>query len=143
MRSRGPCWPRNIAIEPGVLPQLESLDLQMVLGDADAGPARGVARPGVLGDLVEHALVQHGVLARHAALQLVAPADGDVHERVEIHHDPPSFLESSPAVADSSRASRSTPISLTCSVNPTATTTWLTRSEPEPTGAAMTVTPLM
>ena len=129
--------------EPGVLPQLEPLDLQVVLGDADARPARGVAGPRVLGDLVEHALVQHGILARHAALQLVAPADGDVHERVEIHHGPPSFFESSPAVADSSRASRSTPISLTCSVSPTATTTWLTRSEPAPTGAAMTVTPLM
>ncbi len=63
--------------------------------------------------------------------------------RVKIHHCPPSFTESSLAVADSSRASRSTPISLTCSVSPTATTTWLTRSEPAPTGAAMTVIPLM
>src|SRR5262249_60935522 len=61
------------------------LDLQMVLGDADARPARRIASARVLADLVQHPLVEHRVLAGHAALELAAPPDRDVHERVEVH----------------------------------------------------------
>ena len=71
--------------QPRVLAELEALDLKVMFRNADARPARLVARARVLGDLVEHPLVQHRILAGHAALQLVAPADRDVHERVEIH----------------------------------------------------------
>src|SRR6516164_10413741 len=57
----------------------------MVLGDADARPARRVARARVLGDLVHHALIKDAVLAGHAALELAPPSDRHVHERVEVH----------------------------------------------------------
>jgi len=56
-----------------------------MLGDADARPARLVARARVLADLVQHPLVEHGILAGHAALQLAAPSDRHVHEGVEVH----------------------------------------------------------
>ena len=71
--------------EARVLTELESLDLQVVFGDTNARPACRVARARVLADLVQHPLVEHGVLAGHAALQLAAPADRHVHERVEVH----------------------------------------------------------
>ena len=71
--------------EARVLPQLEALDLEMMLRDADARPPGPIARAGVVRDLVQHALVEDRVLPRHAPLQLVAAADRDVHERVEVH----------------------------------------------------------
>src|SRR5262249_27748263 len=129
--------------QPGILAQLEAFHLEAVLGDADARTARLVAGAGVLGDLVEHALVEHGVLAGHAALELVAAADGHVHERVKVHHATPSLWDSPSATRLSSRARASTPISRTCSVTPTTTTTWLTAPAAPRTGAAITVTPRM
>src|SRR5262249_40890591 len=71
--------------EPGVLSQLEALDLQVVLWNADARPAGLIARARVLRDLVEHPLIEHRVLAGHAPLQLAPPADRHVHERVKVH----------------------------------------------------------
>jgi hypothetical protein len=71
--------------EPGVLAELEALDLQVVLRNADPRPAGLIARARVLRDLVEHPLVEHRVLAGHPPLQLVPPADRHVHERVKIH----------------------------------------------------------
>jgi len=65
--------------EPGVLAELEAFDLEVMLGDADARPAGRVARARVLGDLVQHALVEHGIFAGHAALQLAAAPDRHVH----------------------------------------------------------------
>src|SRR5438105_15589897 len=40
----------------------------------------------VVRDLAEHPLIEHGVLARHAALELVATPDRHVHEGVKVHH---------------------------------------------------------
>ncbi len=74
--------------QPRVLAELEALDLQVMLGDPDAGPAAGVTEARVLADLVEHPLVEHGILASHAALELVAAADRHVHEGVEVHAHP-------------------------------------------------------
>src|SRR5262245_36585396 len=71
--------------EARVLTELEALDLQVVLRNADARPAGLIARARILRDLVQHSLVEHRVLAGHAPLELMPPADGDVHERVEIH----------------------------------------------------------
>src|SRR5262249_29534742 len=71
--------------EARILTELEALHLQVVLRNADARPAGLVARARILRDLVQHSLVEHRVLAGHASLQLVPPADGDVHERMEIH----------------------------------------------------------
>src|SRR4029077_3269183 len=71
--------------ETRILTELEPLDLQMMLGDADAGPAGRIARARVLTDLVQHALVEHGILAGHAALELAAPPDRHVHEGVKVH----------------------------------------------------------
>ena len=85
MRSRGAWLAEEHRHQPGILAELEALDLEVVLGDADAGPAARVADARVLGDLVEHPLVEDGVLAGHAALELVAAADRHVHERVEVH----------------------------------------------------------
>src|SRR6267142_3292334 len=71
--------------QPRVLPELEPLDLQVMLRNADPRPARRIARARVLADLVQHPLVEHGVLAGHAALELAAPPDRHVHERVKVH----------------------------------------------------------
>ena len=77
--------------EPRILTELEPFDLQVMLGDADALPARRIARARVLADLVQHALVEHRVLAGHPALQLAPPADRHVHERVEVHRSPDCY----------------------------------------------------
>jgi hypothetical protein len=48
--------------EARILTELEPLDLQVMLGDADARPAGRIARARILTDLVQHALVEHGSL---------------------------------------------------------------------------------
>src|SRR5438552_13716895 len=58
-----------------VLAELETLDLEVMLRDAEAGPAARVAKARVVRDLAEHPLVEHRILARHAALELVPTPD--------------------------------------------------------------------
>src|SRR5258708_33920110 len=45
----------------------------------------------ILGVLVEHALVEHGIAPGHASLELGATADGAVHEQAEAHAPPPAY----------------------------------------------------
>src|SRR5207244_12256441 len=71
--------------EAGVLSELKAFDLQVMLRNADPGEAALVAHARVRGDLVEHPLIEHRILAGHAALELVPSPDRDVHERVEVH----------------------------------------------------------
>ena len=52
---------------------------------AEPRVARLVGEARVLGDLVEHALVELGALPGHAGLELRAAADRAVHEQVELH----------------------------------------------------------
>ena len=75
--------------EVQVVGDLESLDLQVVLGVAEAVPAVLVGEACDLGDLAEHALVVVVVEPCETGFQLVAPADRAVHEQAELH---PSLL---------------------------------------------------
>src|SRR5262249_31679960 len=71
--------------EAWILAQFKSFDLQMMFRDADTGIAGLVAQPGIRTNLIEHTLVEDGILAGHALLQLLAPANSDVHEGVKLH----------------------------------------------------------
>ena len=71
--------------QPRIVRDLEALDLQVMLGMAEAEIAGVVSETDILGDLVQHALVELWPTARHACLQLGAPADGAVHEQAEAH----------------------------------------------------------
>src|SRR5258708_36979366 len=60
----------------------------MVLGMAEAEIAGIVGEPDILGDLVQHALVELRPPARHACLELGPPADRAIHEQAEAHWTP-------------------------------------------------------
>ena len=81
---------REVLAEPhphegGLVADLESLDLEMVLGMAEAGVPGFVGEAHVLRDLVEHPAVEPGILAGHARFELRPPADCAIHEEVELH----------------------------------------------------------
>jgi hypothetical protein len=76
--------------QPRIVGNLEAFDLQVMLGMAEAEVARLIGEAHVLGDLVEHALVELGLAASHAGLELGAPAHRAVHERAEAHGSSPS-----------------------------------------------------
>ena len=86
-RSRFECRPSHIDISRGSLRDLEALDLQVMLGMAEAEIARVVGEADILGDLVQHALVERGIAPGHAGLELGPPADRAVHEQAEAHPD--------------------------------------------------------
>src|SRR5262249_51420823 len=57
----------------------------MVLWNADPGIAGLVTYTCVLANLIQHALIENGVLASHALLQFTAPANCHIHEGVKFH----------------------------------------------------------
>ena len=71
--------------ESGLVADLESLDLEMVLRMAEAGVPGFVGEAHVLRDLVEHPPVKPGILAGHPRFELRSPADCAIHEEVELH----------------------------------------------------------
>src|SRR5437660_12860188 len=73
-RSRLECCPSRIDISPGVVRNLEAFDLQVMLGMVEAKVARLIGKAHILGDLVEHALVELGPAPGHASLELGAAA---------------------------------------------------------------------
>jgi hypothetical protein len=57
----------------------------MMLGMAESEVPGVVGEAHVFGDLVKHALVELGLAAGHAGLELRPPADRAVHEEAEAH----------------------------------------------------------
>jgi hypothetical protein len=78
--------------EPGLVGDLEALDLQVVLRMAETGETGLIGDANVLRDLVQGALVELGTEAGHPGLQLGPPAHRHVHEEMEVHGPPPSHL---------------------------------------------------
>jgi hypothetical protein len=71
--------------EHGIGRALEPLDVEVVLGEADALVAEVVGQAHDVAHLAERALVQVRILPRHAAAELGRLADGREHEEVEFH----------------------------------------------------------
>jgi uncharacterized protein YgfB (UPF0149 family) len=71
--------------QPRIVRDLEALDLQVMLGMAEAEIAGVVSETDILGDLVQHALVELGIAPGHAGLKLGPTADRAVHEQAEAH----------------------------------------------------------
>src|SRR5579883_371113 len=71
----------------GIVGDLQTFDLQVMLGVAEAEVAGIVGEAHVLGDLVQHALVELGLAPRHAGLELHPTADRAVHEQAEAHQN--------------------------------------------------------
>ena len=68
--------------------RLHTLDLQVMLGMAEAGKAGLVTQPDVVLEIVQHALVQGRIFPGHAGFQLRAGADRPVGNSVKFHRAP-------------------------------------------------------
>src|SRR5581483_11419516 len=75
---------------------LEAFDLQMMLGMTEAGVPCLVGKAGVLGNFLEHALVEIRSLAGHARLELARTPNHAIHEEVEVHRASSSLTPSAP-----------------------------------------------
>ena len=65
-----------------IVRELEALDVEVMLGEAHRIVAQLVAEPDLLGKLLQHALVEIGIHAGHAGLDLGAAADaGQIEQR--------------------------------------------------------------
>ena len=74
----------------GIGRQLEALDVEVVLGEADRVVAEGVGEPRLGGEIGQHALVEVGPEPRQAALDLGAAADRGEIEEGDLHRGSPT-----------------------------------------------------
>ena len=84
------------AQQTGAAGRLHTLDLQVVLGMAEAGKAGLVTQADVILEIVQHALIQGRVFPGHAGLQLRAGADRSVGNCVKFHCAPFKLFTGTP-----------------------------------------------
>ena len=90
--------------QQGVGGQLEALDVEVVLGEADAVVAQFFGEAGLLDDFMEHPLVEIVPGTGHTLLQFRAAANGGQHEGVKLHQITPCSF--SRAISASERPRR-------------------------------------
>jgi hypothetical protein len=84
---------REVKVEQHrVVGQLETLDVEMVLGEADRVVAKLVGQADLFGQLAQHPLVEVGAHTGHALLDLGAAANAGQVEDRGFHSCPPLTL---------------------------------------------------
>ena len=81
--------------QDGIVRDLEALDVEVVLGEADRVVAEVVGEPALLRQLAQHLLVEVGRAARHAGLDLGLAAERRQIEQRDLHRFPRSGLRCS------------------------------------------------
>ena len=87
-----------------VVGELEAFDVEVMLGEADRVVAELVGRAGLLGELLQHALIEIAAHARHAGFDLGAAADGGQVEQRSFHLTSPAASPRRQAPGCGSRA---------------------------------------